>query len=664
MDKMAQNNTMMSAGGSAFSNAGVGPVDLVVIIVYFALCMAVGLWATWKASRGSISGYFLAGRDILWFAVGASLFSSNIGSGSFVGLAGSGAASGIAVASYEFNGLYCLLLLAWLFVPVYIASGVYTMPEYLMKRFGGQRLQVYMAVLSLIIYIFTKISADIFAGAIFIQQALNWNMYLAIAVLLTITAVYTVTGGLKAVIYTDTLQTVIMVGGAVILMIISFVKVGGIGGLQEKYFASMPTKLVPNSTCGHPNRDAFHLLQPADSSDLPWPGNVFGITILSAWYFCNDQVLVQRTLAAKNMHHVKGGAILAAYLKVLPLFTIVFPGMISRVLFPDEIGCVDPEECKRVCENEAGCTNIAYPKLVIELMPTGLKGLMLAAMMAALMSSLTSVFNSSATVFTIDIWKRLRPKCTEAEMLLVGRVFVLVLIGASIGWVPVLQLSQGGQLFNYTQAVTGYFAPPILALFLLAVLWPRTNEQGAFWGLMIGLVVGLIRMGLDFGYGSPGCGEEDHRPAIIGRVHFLHFTIILFLIALVATVVISLLTKPIDSKHIVRLTWHTRHSQIDRVEFPDEKDRLDKVKETMELNAKAATAHPNRDEHGRPTWKRYLQMLCGYEPPVVIDMSEEEARDQQKLMTSVKEKRKWRLFVNINAIILMIFGAFLWGFYA
>ncbi|XP_070176341.1 sodium/glucose cotransporter 4-like [Littorina saxatilis] len=329
---MADNAT--TDGGTAFSKGGVGTVDLVVIIIYLALCMAVGLWATWRANRSSVSGYFLAGRDILWFAVGASLFSSNIGSGSFIGLAGTGAASGIAVASYELNGLYCLLLLAWLFVPVYIASGVYTMPEYLMKRFGGQRLQVYMAVLSLIIYIFTKISVDIYAGAIFIQQALHWNIYVAIVVLLSITAVYTVTGGLKAVIYTDTLQTVIMVAGAIVLMIISFVKVGGLPGLHEKYMQSMPEVVVPNSTCGLPNQDAFHLLRPADSNDLPWPGNVFGITILSSWYFCNDQVLVQRTLAAKNMHHVKGGAILAAYLKVLPLFTTVFPGMISRVLFP------------------------------------------------------------------------------------------------------------------------------------------------------------------------------------------------------------------------------------------------------------------------------------------------------------------------------------------
>ncbi|KAL8575179.1 hypothetical protein ACOMHN_042489 [Nucella lapillus] len=366
----ADNNSVAGNGrGTAFSNGGVETVDLVIIILYLALCMATGVWATWRANRGSVSGYFLAGRDILWFAVGASLFSSNIGSGSFIGLAGTGAASGIAVASYELNGLYCILLLAWLFVPVYISSGVYTMPEYLMKRFGGQRLQVYMAVLSLIIYIFTKISSDIYAGAIFIQQALNWNMYLSIAVLLSITAVYTVT---------------------------------------------------------------------------------------------------------------------------------------------------------------------------------------------------------------------------------------------------------------------------------------------------VGLAVGIIRMALDFGYGSPACGEEDTRPLIIAKVHFLYFTIILFVVALLAIVIISLLTPPIDSCHIVRLTWHTRHSEEERVEFIEEKAHHDKINAMIAEKKKSKTAE---EEKPVPRWKRYLRLLCGYEPPKDIDMSEEEARDLQKLMTSVREKRKWKIFVNVNAVVLMCFGAFLWVFF-
>ncbi|XP_012935634.1 sodium/glucose cotransporter 4 [Aplysia californica] len=660
---------MASEGGqTAFKNAGLETPDVVVIIVFIILCLMVGIWATWRTQRGSVSGYFLAGRDIMWFAIGASLFSSNIGSGSFIGLGGTGAASGIAVASYELNGLFCLLLLGWLFVPVYISSGVYTMPEYLMRRFGGQRLQLYMAVLSLIIYVFTKISADIYAGAIFIQQAVNWDMYASIVALLVVTAIYTVSGGLRAVIYTDTMQTVIMIIGAIILMGISFNEVGGIAALYEKYpqaiastnlMGSSNSTNVTMNSCGIPTSDAFHLLRPADAGDLPWPGNVFGITILSSWYFCNDQVLVQRSLAAKNMYHVKGGSILAAYLKVLPLFTTVFPGMISRVLFPDEVACTDPDICESVCGNRAGCTNIAYPKLVIELLPTGLKGLMLAAMIAALMSSLTSNFNSSATIFTIDIWKRFRAKATEAEMLVVGRIFIVVLMGISVLWIPVLQASQGGQLFNYIQTVTGYFAPPILSLFLLAVLWERTNEQGAFWGLMIGLAVGITRMGLDFGYGTPGCGEEDPRPAIVSKVHFLHFTIILFVVSVIATMLISALTKPIPKKHTVRLTWWTRMSHSEREEYPEELVRQMKAEEKMKKEKK-----PARDPATLPGWRKILYLICGYEPPRDVEISQEEVDLFKKQMNNIEEKGFWKIFVNANAVVLMSFGVFLWVFFA
>uniref|UniRef100_A0A2C9K3P1 Sodium/glucose cotransporter 4 n=2 Tax=Biomphalaria glabrata TaxID=6526 RepID=A0A2C9K3P1_BIOGL len=654
---------MSVESNTAFRNAGLDTLDISVIVIFLIFCLLVGIWATWRTQRGTVSGYFLAGRDILWFAVGASLFSSNIGSGSFVGLAGTGAANGIAVASYELNGLFCLLLLGWLFVPVYIASGVYTMPEYLMRRFGGQRLQLYMAVLSLIIYVFTKISADIYAGAIFIQQAVQWDMYVSIVVLLVITAIYTVSGGLRAVIYTDTLQTIVMVIGSLVLMGISFHKVGGLLPLYAKYphaIAAASINSTVSSNCGIPTSEAFHLLRSADGADLPWPGNIFGITILSSWYFCNDQVLVQRTLAAKNMHHVKGGSILAAYLKVLPLFTTVFPGMISRVLFPDEVACTDPDICEKVCSNRAGCTNIAYPKLVIELLPTGLKGLMLASMMAALMSSLTSNFNSAATIFTIDIWKRFRARATEAEMLVTGRIFILLLMGVSVLWIPVLQASQGGQLFNYIQTVTGYFAPPILAIFLLAVLWERTNEQGAFWGLMVGLLVGVIRMALDFGYGSPGCMDEDVRPWVISKVHFLHFTILLFVISFVATMVISLMTSPIDPKHTVRLTWWTRHSSRQREDFPAEHIRQVKAEERKAEIMQASVG----GQVSLPRWRKFMYILCGYEPPVETTLTEDEINEQKKMLTCIQESGFWKHFVNANALLLMAFGLFLWIFFA
>ncbi|XP_069137178.1 sodium/glucose cotransporter 4-like [Argopecten irradians] len=653
---MASNST-----ASAFSSASLGTIDIVVIVIYLVFCLATGIWATLRTERGSVSGYFLAGRDMLWFAIGASLFSSNIGSGSFVGLAGTGAANGIAVASYELNGLFCLLLMGWCFVPIYISSGVYTLPEYLMRRFGGQRLQIYMSVLALLIYVFTKISVDMFAGTIFIQQAVGWDLYTGVLLLLGISALYTISGGLKAVMYTDTLQTVIMVAGSVVLMVLSYVKVGGIEQIYSEYPRAIPDQRINGSSCGMPPDNAFHLLRDASSTDLPWPGNVFGITILSAWYFCCDQVLIQRTLSAKNMHHVKGGSILGAYLKILPLFTTVFPGMISRILFKDQVGCVDPKICKQVCDNEAGCTNIAYPKLVVELMPEGLKGLMLAAMMAALMSSLTSVFNSTSTIFTMDIWRRIRPKSSDGELLVVGRIFVLVLVVVSIVWIPVLQASQGGQLFNYIQSVTGYLAPPVLSLFLLAIAWGRINESGAFWGLMMGLLVGLIRLGLDFGYGSPACGEEDFRPSIISKVHFLHFTIILFFVSLFTTIIVSMLTQPIHPKHLVRLTWWTRHSTVRRVPFKDEEE-TNRVYEEAKQNRIDELKDKPKEE--LPRWKSVVHLICGYEPPKEVIESEESNEAKQKMLTDISEEPKWKLFVNVNAVLLMTIGMFLWGFFA
>ncbi|XP_045172321.2 sodium/glucose cotransporter 4-like [Mercenaria mercenaria] len=647
---------MTNATGAFEQRSGIGTVDLVIIIIYFLLCLGVGIWATIRTQRSSISGYFLAGRDMLWFGIGASLFASDIGSGAIVGFAGTGAYSGIAVASYELNGLYCVLALGWFFVPVYIASGVFTMPEYLKKRFGGQRLQVYMALLSLLLYVFTKISVDIYAGAIFIQQTVGWNMYLGITGILCLTALFTISGGLRAVIYTDTLQTVIMVGGAIVLMIISFVKIGGLKNLYRDFPKAIPQPLVNHSDCGKPTAEAFHLLRDPVTGDLPWPGNVFGITILGMWYFCSDQVLVQRSLAAKNMLHVKGGSILAGYIKLTPLFTIVFPGMISRVLFPDEIACVDADVCNVVCGNPAGCTNIAYPKLVVELMPTGLKGLMLAAMIAALMSSLTSVFNSSSTIFTLDIWHRIRKQASDRELLIVGRLFVLLLAIISVVWIPVLQLSQGGLLFNYIQSVTGYLAPPVLSIYVLAIVWTRTNEQGAFWGLVVGFAVGLIRMGLDFGYGSLGCGEEDSRPLVISKIHFLHFTIILFLISLIVTILISLCTSPIEDKHLIRLTWWTRHSSENREPFEEE---LTEITNRTVAKAESTTEPEQVSNPSLTTWTTLHLRHFGFESR---EFKIFQQTDIYHLM-SIEEDQKWSKFVNFNAVLLMLIAMFLWGYY-
>uniref|UniRef100_A0A3Q4GMN5 Sodium/mannose cotransporter SLC5A10 n=1 Tax=Neolamprologus brichardi TaxID=32507 RepID=A0A3Q4GMN5_NEOBR len=520
--------------------------DIIVIATYFFLNLAVGIWSSCRVSRNTLSGYFLAGRDMAWLPIGSSLFASSEGSGLFIGLAGTGAAGGIAVTGFEWN--------LWYVEDVELSCvQIVTMPEYLGRRFGGERIRTYLAVLSLMLSVFTKISTDLYSGALFVQVCLGWNLYLSTVLMLVVTALYTIAGGLAAVIYTDTLQTFIMLVGAIILTVTAFNEIGGYSQLAERYSRAIPSKIIPNSTCHLPRQDAMHLFRDAVTGDLPWPGMTLGLTILATWYWCTDQVIVQRSLSAKNMSHVKGASIFAAYLKMLSFIFIILPGMISRALYPDSVGCVDPEECVRVCGAEVGCSNIAFPKLVIELMPSGLRGLMIAVMMAALMSSLTSIFNSSSTLFTMDIWKKHRPRASERELLLVGRIVTVILVVVSVVWIPILQSANSGQLYVYIQSVTSCLAPPVTAVFTLAIFWKRTNEQGAFWGLMVGLVVGVCRMVLEFAFPPSRCGVEDSAPAVLRGVHYLHFAILLCGLTAIVVAVVSLLTPPPTHEQVAGL---------------------------------------------------------------------------------------------------------------
>ncbi|XP_049730659.1 sodium/glucose cotransporter 5 isoform X1 [Elephas maximus indicus] len=569
----------MAADNSTGDLHAAGPqlnaADITVIAVYFALNVLVGIWSSCRASRNTVSGYFLASRDMTWWPIGASLFASSEGSGLFIGLAGSGAAGGLAVAGFEWNATYVLLALAWVFVPIYISSEIVTMPEYIQKRYGGQRIRMYLSVLSLLLSVFTKISIDLYAGALFVHICLGWNFYLSTTLMLVVTALYTIAGGLAAVIYTDALQTFIMVVGAVILTVKAFNQIGGYDQLEAAYARAIPAKTIANTTCHLPRTDAMHMFRDPYTADLPWTGMTFGLTIMATWYWCTDQVIVQRSLSARDLNHAKAGSILASYLKMLPMGLIIMPGMISRALYPgrtleqprqqvvvsrtcwDDVGCVVPSECLRACGAEIGCSNIAYPKLVIELMPTGLRGLMIAVMLAALMSSLTSIFNSSSTLFTMDIWRRLRPGAGERELLLVGRLVIVVLIGVSVAWIPILQGSNSGQLFIYMQSVTSSLAPPVTAVFALGIFWRRANEQGAFWGLMVGLAVGAGRLVLEFLHPVPPCGAPDPQPALLGSIHYLHFAVALFVLSSAVVVAGSLLTPAPQGAQIENLTWWT-----------------------------------------------------------------------------------------------------------
>nr|XP_020137007.1 sodium/myo-inositol cotransporter 2 isoform X2 [Microcebus murinus] len=657
----------------AFPQKSLEPGDIAVLVLYFIFVLAVGLWSTVKTKRDTVKGYFLAGGDMLWWPVGASLFASNVGSGHFVGLAGSGAATGISVAAYELHGLFSVLMLAWIFLPIYIAGQVTTMPEYLRRRFGGSRIPITLAVLYLFIYIFTKISVDMYAGAIFIQQSLHLDLYLAIVGLLAITAVYTVAGGLAAVIYTDALQTLIMLIGAVTLTGYSFAAVGGMEGLKEKYFLALASNRSENGSCGLPREDAFHIFRDPLTSDLPWPGVLFGMSVPSLWYWCTDQVIVQRSLAAKNLSHAKGGSLMAAYLKVLPLFIMVFPGMVSRILFPDEVACADPEICKKVCSNPSGCSDIAYPKLVLELLPTGLRGLMMAVMMAALMSSLTSIFNSASTIFTMDLWNHLRPRASEKELMIVGRVFVVLLVLVSILWIPVVQASQGGQLFIYIQSVSSYLQPPVAVVFIMGCFWKRANEKGAFSGLILGLLLGLIRLVLDFIYAQPLCDQPDERPAVVKSVHYLYFSVILSTATLITVSTVSWFTEPPSKEMVSRLTWFTRHNPVVQKEQVPPASPLpvtlsqngtpEASSTTIQLDIARENMSKTCSCDETPKRSKVLKAilwLCGMESYA----KEEPPSKVEPAIVSLEEKPLVKTLLDINLIVCVSCAIFLWGYFA
>uniref|UniRef100_A0A8P4GKX8 Sodium/glucose cotransporter 1 n=1 Tax=Dicentrarchus labrax TaxID=13489 RepID=A0A8P4GKX8_DICLA len=634
-----RSNARNGTGTVALNNAA----DISVIVIYFVVVLAVGVWAMVRTNRSTVGGFFLAGRSMVWWPIGASLFASNIGSGHFVGIAGTAAAAGIAIGGFEWNVSRCVV----------------TMPEYLKKRFGGQRIRIYLSVLSLFLYVFTKISADMFSGAIFINQALGLNIYLAVIMLLMITALYTVTGGLAAVIYTDTLQTIIMVVGSFILMGFAFHEVGGYESFQQRYMEAVPSITANISAeCYEPRADSFHIFRNAITGDLPWPGLVFGLTIQATWYWCTDQVIVQRCLSAKNLSHVKAGCILCGYLKLLPMFLMVFPGMISRILYADVVACVEPAECQKYCGASVGCTNIAYPKLVVDLMPNGLRGLMLSVMLASLMSSLTSIFNSASTLFTMDIYTKIRRSAREKELMIAGRVFILGLIGVSIAWIPVVQSAQSGQLFDYIQSITSYLTPPIAAVFMLAIFCKRVNEPGAFYGLTIGLGIGLSRMIAEFAYGTGSCVNPSDCPTIICGVHYLYFSIILFVVSCVLILSISLMTKPIDDKHLYRLCWSLRNCTEERVDL-EQDDWIDNQTDsnTMDIDGNQFSSLPF-------FYYKALMCFCGLEQEKAPELSAEEQAEMQKKLTDTTEVPLWRNVVNGNAIILLCVAVFCHGFFA
>src|SRR5881392_1095151 len=491
-------------------------VDIVVIGLYFVVLAAIAWWAA-KREKNVSADFFLASRDVGWLAVGASLFASNIGSEHLVGLAGTGAASGLAVGHFEWLASFILLLLGWLFVPFYLRSGVYTMPEFLERRYNPAA-RAYFTWVSIVGYVLTKISVTLFAGGIVMRAVTGFDFWTSAAILIVITGLYTIFGGLRAVIYTEVLQAVVLILGSVTLMFIGLHAVGGFSGLR----AAVPP-------------DFFSMWKPSNHKDFPWTGVVFGAPILGIWYWCTDQHIVQRVLAAKNIQDARRGTIFAGYLKILPVFIFVLPGIIAAALYQDV---------------RSGQADSAYPILVTRLLPIGFKGLVLAGMLAALMSSLASAFNSCSTLLTWDVYRKMRPDASEARLVFVGRVTTVILVALGLAWIPFMKFVSP-QLYIYLQSVQAYIAPPIAACFLLGILFPRLNGKGSLAALWTGFVLGFARLVLELDKSHLTPGGLTYWYA---DINFLHFAALLFVLCSGILIAVSLATAPPGTAQTAGLT--------------------------------------------------------------------------------------------------------------
>lgn len=502
-------------------------LDWAVIALYFALVFGVAVWATVRerANKGSSADYFLAGRDAGWFLVGGSLFASNIGSEHLVGLAGTGAASGVAVAQFEVLASLILLLLGWVFVPFYLSSGVFTMPEFLERRYSAGA-RWYLAVISIIGYVLTKISVTIAAGGIVFEALMGIDFWTGALVVVVVTGVYTVFGGLRAVLYTDLLQMFVLVGGSIAVTVLGLSALGGWDAMQQSVAPAF-----------------MDLWKPMSDPDFPWTGILFGAPILGIWYWCTDQFIVQRVLAAHDQEHARAGTIFAGYLKLLPLFIFVIPGVIAYALSQQGRLALDtPDQ--------------ALPALMGALLPVGLRGLVVAGLLAALMSSLSSVFNSTSTLVTWDVYKKIRPDASERQLVMVGQATTAVLVGFGLLWIPLMQLVSA-QLYQYLQSVQAYISPPIAAVFLLGISWRRVNAQGAIASLGTGFVLGMGRLIAELNK-----GRLDGLLFTYADINFLHFAVLLFGVCTVVLVGVSLLTPPPDDDRVEGLTFATLDARV------------------------------------------------------------------------------------------------------
>ena len=524
-------------------------LDWIVIGVFCCALIGIVLWVVSQKNNNS-ADYFLGGKDATWIAIGASIFASNIGSEHLIGLAGAGASSGMAMAHWEIQG-WMILILGWVFVPFYTRSMVYTMPEFLERRYNTQSRTI-LSVISLISYVLTKVAVTVYAGGLVFQQVFGieelWGIdffWIAAIGLVVITAIYTIFGGMKSVLYTSVLQTPILLLGSLIILVLGM---KALGSWDEMLQLCDVTPAYEGAT-----GTMRHLMRSNADPQYPWLGALIGSAVIGFWYWCTDQYIVQRVLSGKNEKEARRGTIFGAYLKLLPVFLFLIPGMIAFALHQKYAG--DGGFLPMLADGTPNA-DAAFPTLVAKILPAGVKGLVVCGILAALMSSLASLFNSSAMLFTIDFWKRLKPQTSEKSLVRIGQIATVVIVVLGILWIPIMR-SVGNVLYNYLQDVQSVLAPGIAAAFLLGICWKRASAKGGMWGLLSGIIIGLTRLGAKVYYSNAVDASDNWFKAVFYDFNWLFFCGVMLIVCCLVVIVVSMLTEAPDEKKIRGLVFGT-----------------------------------------------------------------------------------------------------------
>lgn len=526
-------------------------LDWIVIGLFCLALVGIIVWVM-RQKQDDSKDYFLGGRDATWIAIGASIFASNIGSEHLIGLAGAGASSGMAMAHWEIQG-WMILILGWVFVPFYSRSMVYTMPEFLERRYNPQSRTI-LSLISLISYVLTKVAVTVYAGGLVFQQVFGidtlWGIdffWIAAIGLVVITALYTIFGGMKSVLYTSVLQTPILLLGSLIILVLGFRELGGWDEMM---------RICSNVTVNDYGDSMTDLIRSNSDPDFPWLGALVGSSIIGFWYWCTDQYIVQRVLSGKNQREARRGSIFGAYLKLLPVFLFLIPGMIAFALHQKSLAA-GSEGFLPMLANGMHNADAAFPTLVAKLLPAGVKGIVVCGILAALMSSLASLFNSSAMLFTIDFYKRFRPNTPEKRLVVIGQVATAVIVLLGILWIPIMR-SVGDVLYAYLQDVQSVLAPGIAAAFLLGICWKRASAKGGMWGLLAGMIIGLTRLGAKVYYSTAGTAAGDNLfKYLFYDLNWLFFCGWMFLFCLLVVIVVSYCTQAPSEEKIKGLVFGT-----------------------------------------------------------------------------------------------------------